>query len=77
VVLLSGGLDSSTTLAIARDDGYRPYAMSFRYGQRHALELEAAQAIAGEAPVEEHVIVDIDPAFGEGLPLPLTTSTSQ
>lgn len=60
VVLLSGGLDSSTTLAIAKDDGYRPYAMSFRYGQRHAAELEAAQAVAAQAGVEDHVIVDID-----------------
>ena len=44
VVLLSGGLDSTTVLAIARNEGYVPYALSFRYGQRHSVELEAAQA---------------------------------
>ena len=43
VVLLSGGLDSATVLAIARADGYVPYALSFRYGQRHSVELDAAQ----------------------------------
>ena len=42
VVLLSGGLDSTTVLAIARAEGYVPYALSFRYGQRHSVELEAA-----------------------------------
>lgn len=60
VVLLSGGLDSTTTLAIARDLGYRAYAISFRYGQRHSIELEAAQTIAHRAGVEQHVIVNID-----------------
>jgi len=65
VLLLSGGLDSTTTLAIAQDLGYRTAAISFRYGQRHSLELEAAQAIARRAGVEQHVIVDIDLAkFG-------------
>ena len=44
VVLLSGGLDSATVLAIARSQGYEPYALSFSYGQRHIWELEAAQA---------------------------------
>jgi 7-cyano-7-deazaguanine synthase len=60
VVLLSGGLDSATTLAIAQDLGYRVCAISFRYGQRHAIELDAAQEIARRAGVEQHVIVDID-----------------
>jgi len=60
VVLLSGGLDSTTTLAIAGDLGYRVYALSFRYGQRHSIELEAAQTIARHAEVERHMIVDID-----------------
>jgi 7-cyano-7-deazaguanine synthase len=60
VVLLSGGLDSTTTLALTRDRGYRPFAISFRYGQRHSLELDAAQTIAERSNVEEHIIVDID-----------------
>jgi 7-cyano-7-deazaguanine synthase len=65
VVLLSGGLDSATTLAIARAEGFAPYAMSFRYGQRHAVELDAAQRVAAALGVVEHRIVDIDlRAFG-------------
>jgi len=60
VVLLSGGLDSSTVLAIAVDEGYEPYALSFRYGQRHKVELEAAKRIAKSFNTKEHVIVDID-----------------
>ena len=46
VILLSGGLDSSTVLAIAVNEGYEPYALSFRYGQRHKVELGAAKCIA-------------------------------
>jgi len=65
IVLLSGGLDSATTLAIARHDGFSPLALSFRYGQRHALELEAAVHIARSARVREHKILDLDlRAFG-------------
>ncbi len=65
VVLLSGGLDSATVLALARAEGYRCHAMSFRYGQRHAAELGAAQAVAAQQGVAEHRIVDIDlAAFG-------------
>jgi 7-cyano-7-deazaguanine synthase len=60
VVLLSGGLDSTTALAIARSDGFEPYAMSFRYGQRHVVELESAKRIAAQMGVRKHVIVDID-----------------
>jgi 7-cyano-7-deazaguanine synthase len=60
VVLLSGGLDSTTALAIARSEGFEPYAMSFRYGQRHVVELESAQRIAAQMGVRKHVIVDID-----------------
>jgi 7-cyano-7-deazaguanine synthase len=64
VVLLSGGLDSATCLAIAAAEGFTPVALSFRYGQRHAVELEAASAIAAAAGAE-HVVVDIDlRAFG-------------
>lgn len=60
VVLLSGGLDSTTALAIAKSEGYAVYAMSFRYGQRHAIELESARRVAAAFGVERHLIVDID-----------------
>ena len=46
IILLSGGLDSATTLAMAKADGYAPFALSFRYGQRHAAEVEAARRVA-------------------------------
>lgn len=65
VVLLSGGLDSTTVLAIAKRLEFVPYALSFRYGQRHAVELEAAGRVAREAGVARHVVADIDlRAFG-------------
>jgi 7-cyano-7-deazaguanine synthase len=65
IVLLSGGLDSATTLAIARRDGHVPHALSFRYGQRHAIELDAARRIAERAGLTHHVVIDIDlRAFG-------------
>lgn len=60
VVLLSGGLDSATVLAIARRDGYQPYALSFDYGQRHAFELEAARRVAASIGAAEHRIAAID-----------------
>lgn len=60
VVLLSGGLDSTTALAIAREEGYAAYALSFRYGQRHAVELESAVRVARALWAIEHLIVDID-----------------
>ena len=60
VILLSGGLDSATCLAMASAEGYICHAISFRYGQRHAVELEAARRIASWAGVAEHVIIDID-----------------
>lgn len=64
VVLLSGGVDSTTTLAIAKAQGFACYALSFRYGQRHVIELEAAQRVAKAFGIE-HKIVDIDlRAFG-------------
>jgi 7-cyano-7-deazaguanine synthase len=65
VVLLSGGLDSATVLAIAKSEGYAPYALSFSYGQRHAFELEAARRVAASMGVVEHRIVAFDlRAFG-------------
>ena len=60
VVLLSGGLDSATVLAIARSEGFEIIALSFRYGQRHNVEIVAAQSIARSAGVLRHVVVDID-----------------
>ncbi|MGE0490456.1 MAG: 7-cyano-7-deazaguanine synthase QueC [Vulcanimicrobiota bacterium] len=65
VVLLSGGLDSTTTLAIAKHEGFQPYALTFRYGQRHLVEIEAAKKIASEMGVAQHVVADINlRAFG-------------
>lgn len=60
IVLLSGGLDSATCLAIARADGFVPHAISFRYGQRHAVELVAAERTATAGGAAEHVVIDID-----------------
>ena len=60
VVLLSGGLDSTTTLAIARADGFDLIALTFRYGQRHHIELDAAARVASAIGVREHLVVDID-----------------
>jgi 7-cyano-7-deazaguanine synthase len=65
VVLLSGGLDSATALAIAREQGYERYALSFRYGQRHDVELDAAARVAEAIGVTHHAVLDIDlAAFG-------------
>src|SRR5918993_1270248 len=65
VVLLSGGLDSFTAAAIARADGFRLNALTVRYGQRHAKEVEAARAVAAWLRVERHVEVDVGlSAFG-------------
>jgi len=60
VVLLSGGIDSATALALAREDGFAVHAMTFRYGQRHAIEVEAAQRLAHRFDVVRHVIIDLD-----------------
>ena len=60
VVLLSGGLDSATVLAIARSQGYELYALSFSYGQRHILELDAARRVAASIGVAAHRIAAID-----------------
>ncbi len=60
VVLLSGGLDSATALAICREQGFTPYALSFRYGQRHLAELDAAARVAKALGGAEHLISEID-----------------
>jgi 7-cyano-7-deazaguanine synthase len=59
IVLFSGGLDSSTCLAIAKSLGYRPHALSFRYGQRHEVELEAARRVAEHLGAAAHLILDV------------------
>jgi len=66
VVLISGGLDSATTLAIARSQGFGCYGLTFRYGQRHSCEIEAARKLSDCLGVIEHRIIDIDLAgFGD------------
>jgi 7-cyano-7-deazaguanine synthase len=60
VVLLSGGLDSATVLAIAKSEGRACYALSFAYGQRHGIEIEAARRVAESIGVEEHVVFPMD-----------------
>jgi 7-cyano-7-deazaguanine synthase len=60
VVLLSGGMDSSTTAAIALAEGFDVHALSVRYGQRHAVELEAARRVARRLGIERHVVIDLD-----------------
>jgi 7-cyano-7-deazaguanine synthase len=60
IVLLSGGLDSATVLAVAQKEGYSICALTFRYGQRHEFEIEAARRIAERAQVDRHVIAEID-----------------
>jgi 7-cyano-7-deazaguanine synthase len=65
VVLLSGGLDSTTALAIAKAEGFRPHALSFRYGQRHQVELAAARRVVAAMGVAGHIVAEIDlRAFG-------------
>lgn len=66
VVLLSGGLDSATTLAVARDRGHDVHALSFQYGQRHGHELHAARRVARSFAVAEHLVVQIDPRLLAG-----------
>ncbi|HAW39909.1 MAG TPA: 7-cyano-7-deazaguanine synthase, partial [Pseudomonas sp.] len=56
VILLSGGLDSATVVAMARDEGYACYTMSFDYGQRHRAELQAAERVAKQLAVVEHKV---------------------
>ncbi len=65
VVLLSGGMDSATTAAIALREGFEVHALSVRYGQRHAVELEAARRVATQLGIRRHVVLDLDlRAFG-------------
>jgi 7-cyano-7-deazaguanine synthase len=65
VVLLSGGMDSTTVAAIAQRDGFDVHALSVRYGQRHAVELDAAMRVAARLGIRHHVVIDLDlRAFG-------------
>src|SRR5688572_25702859 len=65
VVLVSGGMDSATVGAVAREQGFELYALSFRYGQRHAAELDAAKRVADWLGARRHVVLEIDlRAFG-------------
>ncbi len=66
IVLLSGGLDSATTLAMAKGQGFECYALTFRYGQRHSIEIESAKQLAEALGVIEHRIIDIAPAAFTG-----------
>src|SRR5688500_1934460 len=83
VILLSGGLDSATTLAVAITAGYQPAGLSFRYGQRHSVELNAASAIARFFHVEKHTTIDIDlraiggSALTSDLPVPKHSSVDE
>ena len=83
VVLLSGGLDSATTLAIAKADGFQPHALTFEYGQRHLAEIAAARRVAAALGVVEHKVARIDlRAFGgsaltDDIAVPLDRSTDQ
>jgi 7-cyano-7-deazaguanine synthase len=83
IVLVSGGLDSATTLAIARSEGYACHALSFRYGQRHAVELAAAERVAQSQGALSHRVVDFDlrqfggSALTADLPVPKKDSADQ
>jgi 7-cyano-7-deazaguanine synthase len=74
VILLSGGLDSATVLAIAKRDGFQVFALSFDYDQRHSLELEKAKILAKKSNVEDHRIVKLDlfggSALNDNIPVP-------
>jgi 7-cyano-7-deazaguanine synthase len=60
IVLSSGGLDSTTAMAVARDEGYEIFSLTFRYGQRHVREIEAAERVARAMGAKEHLLIDID-----------------
>src|SRR5256885_6698516 len=82
VILLSGGLDSATCLAIAKSDGYECFALSFDYGQRHRIELQRAAELAKALQAKEHKIITIDlrtfggSALTAEIPVPKTASVS-
>ena len=83
VVLLSGGMDSATMLAIAKAEGFEPYALTFRYGQRHELEVAAARRVAQQLGAADHVILDIDlrsfgaSALTDDIPVPKDRSPAE
>jgi 7-cyano-7-deazaguanine synthase len=83
VVLLSGGMDSTTTAAVAQRDGFDVHALSVRYGQRHAVELEAARRVAQRLGIRHHIVIDLDlRAFGgsaltSDTPVPKDTPVSE
>jgi 7-cyano-7-deazaguanine synthase len=83
VVLLSGGIDSSTTLAIASAEGYEAYALSFDYGQRHQIEMEAARLVAHSLGAQEHRVAKIDlrvfgrSALTDDIPVPKQRSETE
>jgi 7-cyano-7-deazaguanine synthase len=83
VVLLSGGMDSATTAAVAQNLGFDVHALSFRYGQRHAAELEAARRVARHLGISHHTVLDIDlagiggSALTGSMPVPKDTPVEQ
>lgn len=83
IVLLSGGLDSTTTLAIAIQEGFTPYALTVAYGQRHAVEIAAARRVARAFPVAQHRVFDLDlrlfggSALTDDLPVPKDRSLAE
>jgi 7-cyano-7-deazaguanine synthase len=82
IILSSGGLDSTTTMAVAREEGYDLYGLSFRYGQRHAVELEAARRVAVALGARQHAVIDLDlgkiggSALTANIPVPKNRSES-
>ncbi len=83
VVLLSGGLDSTTAAAVARHEGFALYALTFEYGQRHRVEIESAQRVATTLGVKEHAIIQIDlrrfggSALTSDIPVPRSRSAAE
>ncbi|HKA61509.1 MAG TPA: 7-cyano-7-deazaguanine synthase QueC [Methylomirabilota bacterium] len=83
VVLLSGGLDSTTALAVARDEGFECYALSFDYGQRHDRELESAHRVADALGAKQHLVLRLDlraiggSALTADIPVPKSRSESE